>query len=239
MDRISGRYQGVAVPELTFPPRDGGYAKGYETRKLILEAALRILINEGYRAMSMRRIASECGMKLGNLTYHFPAREDLVQALLDAVITSYEIEFDQITHNPELTPEQQLASYCELVLEDIRSKKTTHFFPELWALSNHDPFVFERMHELYGRARAPLLEIVTEMRPDLDAAKCEALALFISASMEGLTVFAGHAKPFEPRMGALERISAKAFIAIVRTIAAQDIPIGPEPTPAPHRLSIE
>lgn len=210
----------ITVADLAFPPREGGYAKGHQSRELILQAALGLLVEEGYRAMSMRRVASACAMKLGNLTYHFPTREDLIQALLEAVISSYEIEFDKITHDPALPPEARLASYCELILEDIRSKKTTRIFPELWALSNHDAFVLERVQELYVRARAPLLEVVTEMRPDLTPDQCETIALFISASMEGMTVFAGHEKPFEPAMPEIETVAIRAFIDLVRNFAA-------------------
>jgi AcrR family transcriptional regulator len=210
------RFRSITVADLAFPPRSGGYAKGHETRELILHAALGILVEEGFRAMSMRRVAAACNMKLGNLTYHFPAREDLVRELLDAVISSYEVEFAEIVHMPGVPPEERLAEICGLVLEDIRSRKTTHFFPELWALSNHDPFVSDRMQELYARARAPLVEIVAEMRPDLGIQDREDVALFISASMEGTTIFAGHAKPFEPRMVALEAIAIRSFIDLVR-----------------------
>lgn len=218
------KIRSISVADLTFPPREGGYAKGHETREEILHAALRLLVEEGYRAVTMRRIAAECGMKLGNLTYHFPSREDLVQALLEAVISSYQIEFDRITHDLQASAEQRLLNICELILEDIRTKKTTRVFPELWALSNHDAFVFDRVHELYARARAPLEEIVLEMRPDLPADKRTALALFISASMEGLTVFAGYEKPFERTMPALERIAIRAFADVVRNIRADEIP---------------
>jgi AcrR family transcriptional regulator len=155
-------------------------------------------------------------MKLGNLTYHFPSREDLIQALLEAVISAYEIEFERIVHKPGVPPEARLADVCALILEDIRSKKTTRVFPELWALSNHDPFVLERVQELYARARAPIVRIVAEMRPDLPAEEREAIALFISASMEGQTVFAGYEKPFELRMPKLEAIAIRSFLDLVR-----------------------
>lgn len=210
-------FRSITVADLAFPEREGGYAKGHETRELILRAALGVLVEEGLRAMSMRRVAAASGMKLGNLTYHFPTREDLMRALLEAVISSYEEEFETIVHMPGTPPEVRLAEICGLVLEDIRTRKTTRFFPELWALSNFDPFVAERMQELYQRARAPLIEIVAEMRPDLAQRDCEDLALFISASMEGTTVFAGHEKPFEPRMGALEAIAIQSFLQLVRS----------------------
>jgi AcrR family transcriptional regulator len=208
---------------MVMPEREGGYQKGQETRELILRTALSILIEEGYRAMSMRRVAAACGMKFGNLTYHYRSREDLVRELLEAVIRSYEREFEQIIHMPGVPAEERLDRICNLVLDDIRSKKTTHFFPELWALSNHDGFVLERVQELYTRARAPLIEIIAEMRPDLAGAEHEVLALFISGSMEGLTIFAGYGKPFEPRMAQLERIAVRSFVAVVKTISREDI----------------
>lgn len=205
------------VTDLLMPGREGGYAKGYETRELILRTALHILIEEGYRAMSMRRIAAACGMRLGNLTYHYPTREDLVQELLNAVISSYELEFGAIVHAPDLLPEVRLARLCSLIIEDVGSKKTTRLFPELWALANHDPFVYDRVHELYDRARAPLVEIIAEMRPDLTETVRFDLALFISASMEGLTVFAGYRQPFADRLPAVEQVAIRSFIDLVRS----------------------
>jgi AcrR family transcriptional regulator len=205
------------VTDLLMPEREGGYAKGYETRELIVRTALHILIEEGYRAMSMRRIAAACGMRLGNLTYHYPTREDLVRGLLNAVISSYEVEFAAIVHAPGVPPEERLARVCGLIIEDIGSKKTTRLFPELWALANHDVFVYERVHELYDRARAPLVEIIAEMRPDLSEPARLDLALFISSSMEGLTVFAGYRRPFAERLPAVEQIAIRSFIDIVRS----------------------
>ena len=69
-----------AVSDLIVPERTAGYVKGRETRELILRTALNILIEHGWQAMSMRRIAADCGMKFGNLTYHYRTREDLVRA---------------------------------------------------------------------------------------------------------------------------------------------------------------
>lgn len=216
----SRRFKTISVAELAFPPREGGYSKGHETREQILSSALHLLVEEGYSALSMRRIAAVCGLKIGNLTYHFATREELIRALLDALIRAYEVEFDAILQFTDETPEERLAEVCGLVLEDIRTKRTTHVFPELWALSNHDPFVLDRVQELYTRARQPLLETIRAMRPDLDPQAHADLALFISASMEGLTVFAGYEKPFEGRMDELERIAIQSFLGVIQTYRA-------------------
>lgn len=213
--RFSNKF---VVPDLAIEPRKGGYARGREGHEQILRAALNLLIEHGYRAMSMRRVAAACDMKLGNLTYYFATKEDLVRELLDAVIGSYEIEFDAIVHEVGVSPEDRLIEICVLILEDITTKKTTHVFPELWALSNHDQFVMERVQELYARARVALNDIIAEINPALAEDERQTLALFISGSMEGLTVFAGHEKPFQPQMPWLERIACKSFIHLIATI---------------------
>ena len=205
------------VTDLVLPEWEGGYAKGRETRELILRTALTLLIESGYPAMSMRRIAAASGLSFGNVTYHYPSREELVRELLDAVIRSYEVEFDALVRTPGVVPREQLRRYCLLIFEDIRSKKTTRLFPELWALSNHDAFARERVQELYARARAPLIRIVGEMRPDLTPDTHETIALFISSAMEGTTPFAGYEKPFRDRMPAIAEIAIQAFIALVET----------------------
>lgn len=216
-DLQARRFKSISVANLAFPAREGGYSKGHDTREQILSSALHLLVEEGYSALTMRRIAAVCGLKIGNLTYHFATREELIRALLDALIRAYEVEFDAILQFTDETPEERLAEVCGLTLEDIRTKRTTHVFPELWALGNHDPFVLERVQELYTRARRSLLEIIRELRPDLPPQGHEDLALFISASMEGLTVFAGYEKPFEGRMDELETIAIQSFLRIVES----------------------
>ena len=210
------KFKNITVADLAFPQRVGGYTKGRKTRKQILHTALVILVAEGYTAMTMRRIAAACDMKLGNLTYHFPNREDLIRELLEAVIAAYENEFDKLRALSGVPPEDRLAEICGLILEDIRTEKTTRVFPELWTLSNHDPFILERVQELYARAREPIKEIIKEIRPDLDDEAAGDLAMFVSASMEGLTIFAGYNKPFEPKMPTYEMIAIQAFVEIVR-----------------------
>lgn len=206
------------VPDLKITPRSGGYARGQDGVELILRAALAILIDGGYRALSFRKVAATCGMSLGNLTYYFPTKEDLVRELLEAVISSYEDSFDDIMHHPDATAEQRLAEYIALILKDITTKKTTRLFPELWALSNHDAFILDRVDTLYARARAALNDLIAEINPALPPQERETLALFISAAMEGQTVFAGYEKPWQARMPWLTKIACTSFVQLVQTL---------------------
>lgn len=211
------------VPELKIRPRSGGYARGQEGIEQILSAALHLLVEQGSKALTLRRIAAECGVNVGNLSYYFKSKDDLIRALLDAVISSYEDSFDAIMHEEGATAEQRLERMVALILEDITSKKTTRLFPELWAMSNHDPFVQERTEELYQRARVSLNELISEINPALPADERETLALFFSASLEGMTVFAGHEKPWQPRMPWLTALAQRSFVALTRDLRPGDM----------------
>ena len=54
--------------------------KGSMRRQQVLEAAGKILLHEGFRAMTHRRVAEAAGVPLGTTTYYFTDRRDLMRA---------------------------------------------------------------------------------------------------------------------------------------------------------------
>ena len=55
------------------------------TREKILAVSLRLFNEQGYRNVTMRAIADALSISVGNLTYHFAKKQDIVAALLDDV----------------------------------------------------------------------------------------------------------------------------------------------------------
>lgn len=211
------------IPDLKIVPRPGGYARGQEGLEQILRAALDILVEEGSKALTFRNIAARCGLKAGNLAYYFPVKEELLRELLNAIISGYEEAFDNILQDPAAGPSERLGQLISLVLTDITSKRTTRVFPELWAMANHDAYVQDRVEELYARARASLIELIGEINPSLPEEEREITALFFSASMEGMTMFAGYEKPWREEIGALEYLAIKSFVQLVENLRPGEI----------------
>src|SRR5438132_12947660 len=54
--------------------------KGEQTRALILETALDLFRERGYEETTMRAIAEQAGVALGNAYYYFRSKEHLIQA---------------------------------------------------------------------------------------------------------------------------------------------------------------
>ncbi len=63
--------------------------KGEQTRQAIVAAALGLFRAGGYDATTMRAIADEAGVSLGNAYYYFSSKEHLVQAFYDQVQTEH------------------------------------------------------------------------------------------------------------------------------------------------------
>lgn len=211
------------LPPLRIRARPGSYACGAETIEHILRAALTVLVEEGSHAFTLRRIAAECGMKVGNLSYYFPHKQDLVQELLEAILLGYGDLAAEMLGETDGQPEERLRRMIALTLDDIRTKRTTNLFPELWALANHDPRVDALVQDFYARAQRGFAEAVAGINPALSPEDCRIVALYISASIEGTTVFAGHGKPWEARMPTIKTLALMSLLSLVRRLQPGDL----------------
>ncbi|MET0766107.1 MAG: TetR family transcriptional regulator [Aeromicrobium sp.] len=64
------------------PPRS---AKAEQTRQSIIDAAMRLFRDRGYDKATMRAIADEAGVSIGNAYYYFSSKEHLIQAYYDGI----------------------------------------------------------------------------------------------------------------------------------------------------------
>jgi AcrR family transcriptional regulator len=203
--------------------RPGTYARGTETVDAILKAALNVLLNEGATAFSIRRIAAECGMNVGNVSYHFPRKEMLVQVLLDELLESYDKKLEKRVRQPDITTEERLTLIILICLEDITGKRTTRLFTELWALANQNDFIAERVRIFYQKVHDFIGEYVAALNPALSPDEVHTVALYISACMEGATPFLGFEKPWAAKMPAFINIAVQQLVQLAKTITPDQI----------------
>jgi AcrR family transcriptional regulator len=75
---------------------DSATAKGEQTRELILSTALRLFREQGYGKTTMRAIATEAGVSVGNAYYYFGSKEHLIQAYYDHLQAQHQEVVDTI-----------------------------------------------------------------------------------------------------------------------------------------------
>ena len=209
--------------DLTTRPGTGVYAKGQQRILEILRAARDVLINEGYHQLTMRKVAKRCGITVGNLNYYYPSKADLLKDLLDRVVDGYMLEFERIRGEHNTSPLLQFEAIIRFLMEDLASPETTVFFPELWALANHDAYSAERMDDIYESARSVFNDLIPQINPGLSEAETAQVALFISASIEGHTMFIGDGKAWNQQREAIINIAVRSLTQLVTEIKPDHI----------------
>ena len=90
-----------------------------DTRSNILAAARRLFNTQGYDRVTMRRIASEAGIGVGNVTYYFPRKQDIVASLMDD-------SFEQTRTGVPVTGPAQLTQMFSRMLDTL--ERNSFFF---------------------------------------------------------------------------------------------------------------
>ena len=133
-------------------------------RQDVVEAAVRVIAAHGAAGATTRRIAAEAGCPLASLHYVFHTKDDLFQAVFDALLTA------QLAPVPAEVQSAPLDQVCSWLLRAEMDWLIAH--PELarataelfnWALYNNrslaiGPYrnVLERSHDLLTRTVVPL-----------------------------------------------------------------------------------
>ncbi|CAL9508043.1 hypothetical protein SUDANB58_03596 [Streptomyces sp. enrichment culture] len=66
-------------------------SKSEQTRALILETAMRLFQERGYDRTTMRAIAQEAGVSVGNAYYYFAGKEHLIQGFYDRIAAEHQV----------------------------------------------------------------------------------------------------------------------------------------------------
>lgn len=189
------------------------YNKGERRIETILKTAEKLLIDGGYNNFSMRKVAIKSGISLGNLQYYFPSKNKLLEALLDHVIDNYLDIF--LLFRKQYSPKEQLIKILTTVLLDIKAEFTTMFFPELWSMANHDVHVSKVMDDMYGKYREIVTNVIIDINPNLTNCQAKRLSIFITASLEGHTIFVGYKKPWTKEAENMIELSIQSFIWLI------------------------
>ena len=94
--------------------RDLKQQRAKSTRADIMEAAINLFARRGILATTMAELARTIGMTPGALYWHFPTKEDLLLAAIDALHNAFVAEFSNLlAESRTWTAKQQLSAYVE------------------------------------------------------------------------------------------------------------------------------
>ena len=94
-----------------------------EVRARICSTAVRLFNEHGYDSVSLRQIAAAAGTTIGNLTYHFARKDDLLQAILSDLHGNFSGRFRTGLHGQDLA-----SGIVELVLLNEENERLYPFY---------------------------------------------------------------------------------------------------------------
>ena len=163
--------------------RARGKQQGSDTRSEILEAARHVLATAGYARLSMRAVAREAHVAVGNVVYYFPSKRSLTHAVILSLLAHYKLNAREYLRNAS-----GKAGFAELLrwyMSDSVSRETSRVFRELWAMALHDPAIAKAMDRFYGelhRVAAARLRVVW---PELSRQRAHDIAQLLGTLSEG------------------------------------------------------
>jgi AcrR family transcriptional regulator len=192
---------------VTKPSRPGTAVreKGQRRGEDILDAAVRVLIEEGYGLFTMRRIAEAADMRLSNLQYYFSTKEDLLGALLKRTVDDYEASLAEITRNRSGSAKAQFQRIIEYLLKDQETRTSCLIFWELWALAGRDPSIGAIMNNYYDAYLGKMAEAICLVSPTMPKRRAQRHAGVIVALIEGASLLRGFGKPRRNSLAGYER----------------------------------
>ena len=115
-------------------------AKKIETSTALLEAAKKVLRQNGHSGLSTRDVAAAAGVPLSQIHYHFGSKQGLMLALFDYLNVQLLDRQSAMFHDTTLTLSQRWDKACDYLDEDIASGYV-RVLQELVAASWSDPEV--------------------------------------------------------------------------------------------------
>lgn len=114
------------------------------TRTLILDTTERLMVEEGYAAVSSRRIAQELGINGATVHYYYPATDDVFIALHQRMTERQLAEFESVLSAPD-----PLDAFWQFQSGWVQSALGVEFL----ALANHRKSIRETLARTTSAAR--------------------------------------------------------------------------------------
>lgn len=168
---------------------DGLSPKGAKTLRTILAAAHRVFVRDGHAGLSMRKVAQEAGVAVGNMSYYFDTKRALLSATLSEALADYADAHLRQLAAPATSP---LAILLEVVVFYVANGRETHrLFFQMWGYAASDEEAKTLIRELYRPIGRFIHFLVREARPDASEARAREIVLQLFSLEEGIKLFIG------------------------------------------------
>ena len=170
--------------------------KGAERVSEIVRAGAEILLEEGFSAVTKRRVAERVGIAHGNVGYYFPTRESLWRAVVDYEISELDDKYPSDLETGTNDPQSCFDQYLSVYMVSYEDRKFRNFIAHLVSYAEINTAVAKLRDEMYEGILQRIIERVRPLCIGADDEQIELRALTVMALFEGL----GTVSTFRPEL---------------------------------------
>ena len=159
--------------------------KGAERIADIVNAGAGLLLEEGFPALTKRRIATRLGISHGNVGYYFPTRESLWHAVMDFELKEYYQRLGDLHSNPH-DPQGQFDEFVVRWIDEYNDRVIRVFFSQVIAYAEIDAAVAKVRDEIYESFFDRTMMLVRALDIDVGEKELEQRVLEVIVVLEGL-----------------------------------------------------
>ncbi|MCP4162396.1 MAG: TetR/AcrR family transcriptional regulator [Deltaproteobacteria bacterium] len=133
-------------------------------KELIIKVAHKVLTQDGGSSFSMRKVAVESSMSLGNLQYYFKTKSDLIHGILEKYLVTYQTEL-KIYLDHCNKGQRGLEEFINNILIDIINDDDNFFialfsFAELKGIDSSLKLFYEELYKILKEA----IKIISDIK---------------------------------------------------------------------------
>ena len=199
----TGRARPASAKKVAVPRKRAEQQRAQSTRTAILEAALAEFAEKGFEAASIRSIAERTGFQHPLITYHYPSKDLLWQAVAEDTFERIRREWDaRASEEGDLSPLERLRAEYRALFRHTTKFPEFHRFMRQEAATNNP--------RLQWVAENVLTPLIDRLLPQIQAAQAKGLLpkiepILFHYMMVSLTATLSE---FGPEMHVTQRLSA-------------------------------
>lgn len=187
--------------------------KGARTVRAILRASREVFTRDGHGGLTMRKVAEEAGVAVGNVSYYFGSKRDLINATLHEELADYvEAHIRQFEAGRD-SPTEIILNVIEFYVANARASH--RFFFQMWGFAASDEDAKKMIRELYRPIGRFIYFLVSAANPSLDDRAVRRVVLQLFSLEEGVKLFLGMGPDDDPALLNAERDIRELALRII------------------------
>lgn len=158
-----------------------------ETKRELLDAAQKVLLEEGYSGLSTRRVADAANTQMSQIQYHFGSKEGMILALFEYLNAQLIDRQSKTFENTDLSVAEKWALSCDYLDEDIGSGYV-RVLMELTAAGWSNPAIGAAVRAAYAQWNELILSLTRDLEAQngsLGPFSAEEISALVSAAFIG------------------------------------------------------